>query len=211
MKNEKALGFYKDIAKAAQGPAAEKLLAANDNTKIDAQFIKNYCHPHTRWLDMGTGSGLIIKRLVNYVESIVAVEKFEEFASFISKDSRIKIVIEDLLDYQPDQTFNLITLFGVAQYFNKREVTCIYSKAYNCLAAGGQLIVKNQFGVEGDVVVENFSRELNREYYASYRHLPTEIAWLKKIGFKDTKVYDIYPPEKNKWKNTHYYAVVCHK
>ena len=211
MKNKDALGFYKDIAKSAKGPAAEKLLSTNDNTEIDAQFIKHYCHFRTRLLDMGAGSGLIIKPLVNHVESIVAVEKFEEFSSFIAKNPRIKVVIADILEYEPQETFNLITLFGVAHHFNKQEISQIYDRAYGWLDEGGQLIVKNQFGIKEDVIVDSFSQELNKEYYASYRHLAAEIRLLEDAKFKNISVHDIYPPEKNKWDNTHYYALVCTK
>ena len=211
MKNKDALVFYRDIAKDAKNPAAEKLLPSNDNTEIDAQFIKNYCHAHTRLLDMGTGSGLTINRLVNNVQSIVAVEKFKEFSSFISKSSRIKIVLADILEYEPDQVFDLVTLFGVVQYFDKQEIAQIYNRMYRCLDKSGQLIVKNQFGIKEEVVVDGFSQELNKKYYAVYRHLDTEIALLQKAEFKNITVHDIYPPEKNKWGNTHYYALVCNK
>ena len=211
MQNKDALNFYRDLVKSAKGPTVEKFSSANDNTEIDAQFIKHYCHSRTRLLDLGAGSGLIIKRLVNHVESIVAVEKFEELSSFIVKNPRIKVVTADIAEYEPQQTFNLITLFGVAYHFNKQEISQIYDRAYHWLDERGQLIVKNQFGIKEDVTVNGFSQELNREYYASYRHLAAEIKLLEDAKFKNITTHDIYPPEKNRWDNTHYHALVCTK
>ena len=140
--------------------------------------------------------GLIIKRLVNHVESIVAVEKFEEFSSFIAKNPRIKVVTADIIEYEPQDTFNLITLFGVAHHFNKQEISQIYDRAHGWLDEGGQLIVKNQFGIKEDVIVDGFSQELNKEYDVSYRCLDTEVRLLKGAKFKNIRVMIFIPQRK---------------
>ncbi len=38
-----------------------------------------------------------------------------------------------------------------------------------------------------------------------------EIELLKNIGFKNIETFDIYPPEANRWNNTHFYAIVGEK
>ena len=72
----------------------------------------------------------------------------------------------------------------------------------------GLLLIKNKFGVKGDVVVNGYSEELKMNYYSEYRHLDKEIEILKNVGYKDIQVTDIYPPEANRWNNTHFYAIV---
>ena len=211
MKNQDALNFYQSILKKSMQRGAEKLLSMNDNTKIDAEFIKRYCHSHTRLLDLGSGSGLTIQQLVNDVKSIVAVEKYKEFSSFIPRQDDIKVITTDIKDYEFEEIFDLITFFGVAHYFSRQEISNLYGKSYHCLEKDGLLIVKNQFGIDDDVIINFFSKELKKKYYACYRHLPKEVALLKDIGFKKVTFHNIYPPEKNRWKNTHFYAIVATK
>ena len=33
----------------------------------------------------------------------------------------------------------------------------------------------------------------------------------KEIGFKNIEKFDIYPPEANRWNNTHFYAIIAEK
>lgn len=47
--------------------------------------------------------------------------------------------------------------------------------------------------------------------FASYRHIDKETLLLENIGYKNIKVVDIYPPEANRWDNTHFYAIVAEK
>jgi hypothetical protein len=79
------------------------------------------------------------------------------------------------------------------------------------LKPSGKFIIKNQFSVTEDVNVSGFSSELQQEYHAQYRNIDKEIEILKKIGYKNVEVFDIYPPECNRWNNTHFYAIVATK
>ena len=72
----------------------------------------------------------------------------------------------------------------------------------------GKIIIKNQFGIEQDVTVEGYSQEQKTEYYAQYRQINKEVSILSNIGYKNIEVFDIYPPECNRWQNTHFYAIV---
>ena len=60
-----------------------------------------------------------------------------------------------------------------------------------------------------EVLVDNFSEELQKNYYANYRQVDSEISLLKDAGFNKVEKHDIYPPRCNKWDNTHYYALVA--
>ena len=71
-------------------------------------------------------------------------------------------------------------------------------------------ILKNQFGVEETKTVTG-SKALGKEYFAQYRFIDYEIKRLKSVGFKNIVVHDIYPAKENKWKDTHFYALVCEK
>lgn len=75
----------------------------------------------------------------------------------------------------------------------------------------GKIIIKNQFGVRDDVVVEGYSEEQHSNYFAQYRFIDKEVVNLSNIGYQNISVMDIYPPECNRWENTHFYAIVAEK
>ena len=96
-------------------------------------------------------------------------------------------------------------------YVERSEAIKIYKKCYNFLKEHGKIIIKNQFGVNDDVLVAGYSEEQKTDYYAQYRHIDKEINLLKEIGFKNVEKIDIYPPEANRWNNTHFWAIVGEK
>lgn len=75
----------------------------------------------------------------------------------------------------------------------------------------GKIIIKNQFGVRDDVVVEGYSEEQHSNCFAQYRFIDKEVVNLSNIGYQNISVMDIYPPECNLWENTHFYAIVAEK
>jgi len=213
MENKKALDFFVKISEIKNdGPQSVKLDKSNDLTQYDADFILQYCNPKTSLLDLGSGSGLIINKIYERLNKITAVEPIQEFTKYIHQTDNIEIVNQNIFDYNYTlKKHDLITIFGVMHYFNEEEATIVYKKCYNGLIEGGMLIVKNQFGVDEDVTIDGYSEEQKSNYFAQYRHLYKEIEILKKIGYKNIKYFDIYPKECNRWRNTHFYAIVAHK
>lgn len=94
-------------------------------------------------------------------------------------------------------------------YFNRDEAARIYVKYHSLLRDRGKFIIKNQFGVNEDVTVQGYSEELKQNYFAQYRSIETETTILKQAGFSHFEVVDIYPPEFNRWQNTHFYALIA--
>ena len=116
-----------------------------------------------------------------------------------------------MFDFNTDAKFDLITVFGVLHYFNKDEALKIYRKYFNYLKKQGTIIIKNQFALKEDVNIQGFSKELKSNYYAQYRNIDSEISILQEIGYTNIKKFDIYPPESNRWDNTHFYAIVANR
>ena len=162
-------------------------------------------------LYLGAGTGLIVNKIYKHVRKIVAVEAFEAFTKFIVQSPKIEIVNQHLLRYEPKQHFDLITAFGLMHYFDENEAIKIYKKYFEYIKPQCLMIIKNQFGIQDDVVVSGYSEEQKSNYYAQYRHIDKEVQILKNIGFKNIEIVDIYPPECNRWDNTHFYAIVAQK
>jgi SAM-dependent methyltransferase len=160
---------------------------------------------------LGTGTGLIVNKIYDKIGNITCVEPFEGFTKYIAHSENIKVEHQTLMGFEPSETFDLITVFGVMHYFNEKESIEIYKKYFPALKKGGRLIVKNQFGVSEDVIVDGYSEEQKTNYFASYRHIDKEVKILETIGYKNLEVVDIYPPECNRWANTHFYAIVAEK
>ncbi len=209
--NKDALSFFTTLASDNPSEKATKFLPQNDASEYDANFILKYADPKSDVLDIGSGTGLLINRVYSAFGNIVCVEPFKEFADYIIKSDNITIEYCDILNFTTKKQFNLITLFGLIQYFSVDESLNIYKKVFQYLEDDGILIIKNQFGVEDTVVVSGYSQELQRDYYAQYRTIEEESALLNKAGFKSIVPYDIYPKAFNRWENTHYYALLVTK
>jgi cyclopropane fatty-acyl-phospholipid synthase-like methyltransferase len=211
MNNQSAKKYWQAMANANPNEKTIKVNTVNDFTQIDADFIMQYADANSEILDLASGTGLTINKYCDRVKHIDAVELFENFSKFISKTNKISINNFDILNFIPEKCYDIITMFGILHYFSEEEAIQIYSKYLNYLKPTGKLIVKQQFGIKEDVNVSGYSEELKRNYFSQYRHIDKEQKILKSIGYKNIEVVDIYPPECNKWDNTHFYAIVAEK
>ena len=208
--NEKALEFFEDMANNPNSTQTSLKMAKNgDFTDLDAKFILKYADKNSSLLDLGSGTGLIINKIYDKVGKIIAVEPLKKFTNYIVRSNNIKIINETFDKFDTDETFDAITLFGVMHYFNQQEARFVYTKFLKNLKMGGHLIIKNQFGVKETVTISGFSQELKKDYFAQYRFVEDEEKLLKECGYKYIERSDIYPPECNRWDNTHFYAIVA--
>jgi len=204
--------FWTALANNNTDNLSTRFVANKDITLFDVNFILKYVTPNTKILDLGSGTGIIINQLYSNVQHITAVEPFAEFSQFIANTEKIKIVHTKVEDFVPDDNYyDLLTFFGMLQYLNEEETNIVYNKYHKALKTGGKIVVKHQFGINEDVFVSGFSKELNREYASHYRHIDKEVSMLKNNAYHNVEIIDIYPPEYNRWENTHFYAIVAEK
>lgn len=210
--NELSLKFFEKMSKKESvNPNDVKLAKNTDCSEIDVVFVRKYAGTDSIILDMGAGTGLMINKMYKNVSKIVAVEPFESFSKFIVKADNVEIINDNVFNYIPKQKFDIIIAFGMMHYVDEDEAITLYNKYINFLKDDGKIIVKNQFGVHEDVNVSGYSEEQKTEYWSQYRHLDTETKILGNTGFKILEISDIYPPEHNRWENTHFYAIVAQK
>jgi len=211
MGNSKIDHYYSVLAEKAtcQNVTRNK---ATDSSVLDSTLVLKYADKEKALLDLGSGTGLLVNRLFGFYKSITAVEKYIGFSKFIDYRKGINIINQDMLDpWQIEGKFEVITLFGVMNFFSKKEAENVYNMAYSFLKDNGIIIVKNQFGIECDVSVDGFSEELQTYYYSEYRHIKSEKKLLDVAGLHIKDVVDIYPADYNRWDNTHFYALICGK
>ena len=211
MDNSLSKNFFANMAKNQPTEKSVKINSFNDYTPYDVDFILKYANSNTTILDIASGTGLIINKFYDKVKEIVAVELFENFSKYIIKADNVSVINQDVLNFETNREFDLITMFGIMQYFNQQESQNIYEKYFNYLKPGGTIIIKGQLGQFEDVTVSGYSEELKTNYYSEYRFKETEMEMVKTAGFKSVELFDIYPAECNRWDNTHFYAIVAKK
>jgi cyclopropane fatty-acyl-phospholipid synthase-like methyltransferase len=205
--NSQSLTFYKQLATESIDSGVVKF--SNDHTEIDAELIRQRSRPDHDLLDLGSGTGLVVNKLISDFRSITAVELFTEFSDFIDSEN-ILVINQNLMEFSLAKCFDMVTVFGTAHYFTDFEITEIYGRAHAHLKNLGKLIIKNQFALKETKTVTE-STLLGGNYFAQYRPVELEISILKDLGFRNFDVIDIYPAAANKWEDTHYYAVCCEK
>lgn len=208
MNNQESLAFFQQLAYNANDIQCVKLANKSDFTDIDADFILNYADKNSEILDLGSGTGLIVNKIYDKIKRIDCVDAYKEFTKFIIKSPNVNVYNVLLKDFKPDKKYDMISIFGTMHFFNEREAQELYKYYFKYLKHDGKIIIKNQFGIEQDVTVEGYSQEQKTEYYAQYRQINKEVSILSNIGYKNIEVFDIYPPECNRWQNTHFYAIV---
>lgn len=207
MDNSEALAFFSKLVEKDSSKGVEKY--GHDTTDLDMEFMLRYTKSDSTILDIGSGTGLIINKIEPFIGTIDAIEPIAEFSKHIIKSKKVKVYNLNVFDFNTETKYDFITLFGFMHYFNEQESRIIYQNCLNWIKKDGRVIIKNQFGINYDVNVSGFSKELNLNYYAQYRQITKEIGVLKSLGFVTIDVVDIYPPDCNHWENTHFYAIIA--
>lgn len=181
----------------------------NDDTHVfDLELIKKYCTVESNVLDVACGTCYLSNELVDYVKHIKAFDKFPEFLRHCKANNKFIIEAADILDYEDDDKYNIILMFGIIMYFNDNDTKKIYEKYSNMLSEDGVLIVKHQCGNKEDVTIDKYSDHIQDHYHAVYKSVEKDKILLKNY-FRDIEIIDVYPPRLNPWPDTHFFAFIC--
>ena len=179
----------------------------NDRAIYDIEFIKQFINKNSTILDLGCGTGILEEYLAPLVAKIVGIDKYQEFLNKAYKAENIEYIASSFSDLNIKKQIDLILLFGITMYLSDEELDDLLKKVIVAMNKESIFIIKNQFGVEEEVIVDNFSEALQCDYYAKYRKLEDMCQIVQEHGFS-CDVVDIYPTYINKYKNTHEYALV---
>ena len=206
--NDAIEGYYEQLASEISDPRQTRNKSL-DFSLFDIQLVKRFASDSYALLDLGSGTGLTINAVSDDFSEIVAVEKYSEFSKFIVKRPNMTVINSDLRHFQTDLKFDVITAFGVMNYFSTSEARLLYQRIRTWLVPTGTLIVKNQMGKWEDVIVDEVSLELGVRYFSEYRSVKHESVLLGDAGFSVEEVIDPYPDEYHRWANTRFLALVC--
>jgi cyclopropane fatty-acyl-phospholipid synthase-like methyltransferase len=183
----------------------------DDYSDLEIEFLQPFLNPTTSVLDLGSGSGLVVNKLVKLVGHITAVEKFQNFSQYIEQSHKLELINADIIEFRLYRQFDLVLATGVIQCLEGRFIANIYKNIFDMTKPGGKFIAHIHCGLKEDVIVDRFSEELNANYYAEYRHFQWEKKQMLEAGFQTVKVHDIFPDWLNKWPNTRHFLFVCYR
>lgn len=200
--------YYDKLSKNLTNPLQTRN-KAKDFSKYDVDLLKRLSGQEKSLLDLGSGTGLLINNLHENFKNILAVEKYPEFSRFIDCSKNIEVKNIDLLQFETSNRFDVISAFGVLNFFSGDETVELYRKIIRAMHPDSIFVLKHQMGIKDDVVIEGWSDELQCDYYSEYRHVDRERAILRECGFNVDEQLDIYPDEYNRFENTRFFAFVC--
>lgn len=183
----------------------------DDYSDLEIEFLRPFLKPGISVLDLGSGSGLVVNRLVEHVGHITAVEKYQGFSRYIKQSDKLDLINADLIGFRLYREFDLVLATGVMQCLEGRFVSDIYSNVFHMTKPGGHFIAHIHCGLDRDIIVDKYSEELASDYYAEYRHHSSEKERMLKAGFQSVELHDIFPDWLNKWPNTRHFLFVCQK
>jgi SAM-dependent methyltransferase len=175
----------------------------------DLQFIGRFLKPGNWVLDLGTGSGILAHEVARVVDTVIAVDKEEKFFDPQYLSNNIHFIESDILNFKTPYRFDIVLLFGVVTFMDYDQSTKVYQLAHEVLREDGVLLAKHGCGLQGDVLVDGHSEQLNAHYVALYKHVDVEKEMMSR--YFEVEVVDIYPPHLNRWQNTRYFGFVCRK
>jgi 2-polyprenyl-3-methyl-5-hydroxy-6-metoxy-1,4-benzoquinol methylase len=107
--------------------------------QIEFDFILKYLTKECNILDVGGGSGRFAIPIHNLGYDITVLEKSEEALDILhKKNSQIKTINNDFMEYNLDQKYDLIIAIEVITYIN--DWTLFFEKINSNLNTGGRFI-----------------------------------------------------------------------
>lgn len=175
-------------------------------SKQKALLIKRFIRPGQIILDLGAGDGRLAEFL-SKSNDVTAVDFIDAGLTRLASPT-LHPIICDLIDFVPTATYDLVVLFGIAIYLDRQSMCGVYSRCFDYLATGGTLLIHQQFGLDDDVVVDEFSQCLGSHYRAEYRSVKTESELLRSAGFTKITAEDT---GHDRWPNTKFKLLIVKK
>jgi 2-polyprenyl-3-methyl-5-hydroxy-6-metoxy-1,4-benzoquinol methylase len=196
LKKHKIKSFWTSRAKAGN-------LLWRDLRDLNFRIVEPLLNKKSVVLDLGAGDCELANRISDRVKSVTAVDYIPKPAGILKS---INYVERNILEYETDDFFDLVILFGVSNSLDDIDIKNLYCKIKKMINKTGVFIVKHQCGRSRKVIVKKLIEGI--EYNAIYRTADPEIEFLNKAGFK-VEVFDPYPEAENMWPDTHFKAFKC--
>ena len=95
----------------------------------ELSILGNLIKPGSKILDLGSGSGELSRNLCRESDRLTAVDLGTHYAQCF-KDNNHSFIVSNLLDYETEEKFDIVLLFGVVTYLMPIEENDVYSKIF---------------------------------------------------------------------------------
>lgn len=138
-----------------------------DILNYELSVLGNLIKPHSKILDLGSGSGELSRNLCRESGWLTAVDLGTHYAQCFLKNNH-NFIASNVLDYKTEEKFDIVLLFGVVTYLMPIEEKDVYSKISSFLAPQGIAIIKNQCSDAESFIINEYSQKLEIDYSARY-------------------------------------------
>ena len=171
--------------------------------ELEIKFIYNTINKYKintdNVLDLGAGNGFstgvvkptnrydLVDLNNNYVQTLKELVKYEE---------RYTVTCCNILDYVIKHRYDLYFLLGVIQYIiDDSNLESLFAKIAESMDDNSFLLLRNSSSLESDLLINNYSEDLNSEYSAKYRTIKSIDTLLRKVNLKIIEWQFLLPKE----------------
>lgn len=139
-------------------------------TPYDVALVAPHVADDALVLDLGCGTCALANALAERgTVRVHAVDKYAGMLEFAQQRPNLTTEVADAVSYDSSQKYDAILLFGVINSIpDAVDRHRMYTSLSKMLRPAGKLILKSQFGVSEEVVVDAFSSDLGMDYAAVY-------------------------------------------
>lgn len=130
-------------------------------------------------LDLGCGVGYWAEHFARHFNDVIAVEGSKSFAEALEHRCapfpNIKVVLGDVMKYEPEEQCSLVFLGGMLMYLNEADVIALLRKLIPHLKSNGRILCRESTVREGAMTRQG-------SYQAVYRSVATYGRIFKQCG-----------------------------
>ncbi|RKD22182.1 demethylmenaquinone methyltransferase / 2-methoxy-6-polyprenyl-1,4-benzoquinol methylase [Caminicella sporogenes DSM 14501] len=118
-------------------------MCIHDDKKIKKIIELSNIRENSKILDVGTGTGVLIKYLIEKnplkVVAVDIAEKMIEVAKSKYEDKRIQFIVSDIMDYKENKDFEYIFIYSAYPHFKDKNK--LFRHLYDLISVGGKIII----------------------------------------------------------------------
>jgi 2-polyprenyl-3-methyl-5-hydroxy-6-metoxy-1,4-benzoquinol methylase len=160
-------------------------------------------------LDLGSGAGELSKSIQKPDDFLTAVDYEENFSRFFEKHDNQIFQATELTEFESQERFDFILLFGVVTHLTQEEELKVYRVIHEHLASNGVAIIKHQVSSTDEIIINTYSNELESQYSARYPSHKEQVTELRRL-FGNVEILE-YPQKFNKFEDTFHAAYFVKK
>lgn len=169
--------------------------------KYDYKFVKKRLKKHHTVLDLGCGPMRLVSKISKHCKHIDCVDFQKKYVSTHKKYNNTKGYVSNVQDFIIKKKYDLIIIFGVFTFFNKRQIYKTIKNIEKMTHIKSKILIKDQCGVKRDVFIDKHSDVVGSRYKAFYHYYKSSNKIFSK-KFKTRIFTKLYPKRLNKFKNT---------